>query len=689
MNPPIAKRLPKDVTVHDDRRVDDYHWLRERSDPDVVAYLRAENAYADAMLAPTEDLQKALYDEMLARLNETDSSVPVQRDEYFYYTRTEKGRQYEIYCRKRALDAATADAPEEILLDENALADGHAYFALGAREVSPDHRLLAYTIDLTGGESFELYVMDLATRAIVDGPIRGLSYDVEWGNDSQTLFYTILDTQMRPHAVRRHVLGRAIESDIELYRESDPAFFVGLEVTRSREYIFVVMESNTTTEMYAARLDDAVVEAGPSVFKIDASAQTRGRIPHRPLRRAVFHPDQRGRVQLPRVRSPGEEPVAGEMARNHRAPSPRQDRRRRSVRAPSGRRRARKRVEAHSRHRPVDARVARGRPRRTRVHRVARVQPRLPRHHACASAIRRSPHRAPSYDYDMENETKTLRKRYDVLGGFDPAQYASERLYAIAADGTRVPISLVYRRDTPRDGSAPMLLYGYGAYGVSVEPHFVANRVSLLDRGVIFAIAHIRGGGELGRAWYEKGKRFYKRNTFTDFIACAEHLIAKGYTRAGNIVCYGGSAGGMLMGAAVNLRPDLWRAVVAVVPFVDVLNTMLDSSLPLTVIEYEEWGNPAEKKAYEYIRSYSPYDNLERRDYPSMLVLSGFNDRRVQYWEPAKWVAKLRALKTDANPLLLRTRMGEGHKGASGRYDYLQDVAREYAFILERVGRAG
>jgi oligopeptidase B len=292
------------------------------------------------------------------------------------------------------------------------------------------------------------------------------------------------------------------------------------------------------------------------------------------------------------------------------------------------------------------------------------------------------------FDYDMDRHSKVLRKRYDVLGGYDPSNYASERLYANAVDGTRIPISLVYRRDTPRNGRAPLVLYGYGAYGVSVEPHFVSNRVSLLDRGVIFAIAHIRGGGELGRAWYEKGKRFYKRNTFTDFIACAEHLVAKGYTRAGHIVCYGGSAGGMLIGAVVNMQPALWRAAVAVVPFVDVLNTMLDPSLPLTVIEFEEWGNPAEKKDYEYMRSYSPYDNIMQQDYPAMLVLSGFNDRRVQYWEPAKWVAKLRAHRTDANAVLLRTRMSEGHKGASGRYDYLKDVALEYAFVLERSGLA-
>ncbi|HXV14115.1 MAG TPA: S9 family peptidase [Candidatus Krumholzibacteria bacterium] len=688
MNPPIAKKIPKNVTVHEDPRVDEYHWLRERDNPDVVAYLRAENEYADAMLAPTDRLQRLLYDEMLARLNETDSSVPVQRDEYFYYTRTEKDRQYEIFCRRRATDAIETDAPEEVLLDENALAHGRPYFAVGAREVSPDHRYLAYTVDTTGSESFELFVMDLATRAVVDGPIPGLSYDVEWGNDSHTLFYTILDVQMRPHAVRRHRLGAPAVSDVELYRESDPAFFVGVEVSRSREYLFIVMESNTTTEMHVARSADAVSDAGPSAFRVVQPRRTEVEYHIAHSGESFFILTNEDAFNFRVFEAPARDPSRAQW-REIIAHRP-------SVKIDA--------VEAFERHLVVVERE--NGLKRIRVidlltresREVALDEPvytvwleQNPEFHATTLRFSYSSLTTPRsvFDYDMAEGTLVLRKRYDVLGGFDPARYASERLYASAVDGTRVPISLVYRRDTPRDGSAPVLLYGYGAYGVSVEPHFVSNRVSLLDRGVIFAIAHVRGGGELGRAWYEKGKRFYKRNTFTDFIACAEHLIAKGYTRAGGIVCYGGSAGGMLMGAVANLRPDLWRAMVAVVPFVDVLNTMLDHSLPLTVIEFEEWGNPEEKKAYEYIRSYSPYENIQRQDYPAMLVLSGFNDRRVQYWEPAKWVAKLRATKTDANPLLLRTRMGEGHKGASGRYDYLKDVALEYAFILERVGREG
>jgi len=685
VNPPIAKRIPKDVTVHDERRVDDYHWMRERKDAEVIAYLRAENEYADAMLAPTVGLQKQLYDEMVARLNETDASVPVQRDEFCYYTRTAKGRQYEIYCRRRGTDLD--DAPEEVLLDENALAEGHAYFALGAREVSPDHRFLAYTVDTNGSESFDLFVMDIATRTVVDGPLHGLSYDVEWGNDSRTLFYTILDEQMRPHAVRRRAVGDPTDSHVELYRETDAAFFVGVEVTRSREYLFIVVESNTTSEIRVARCDDAAGAADASAFRVVQARKPEVEYHLAHTGASFFILTNEDAFNFRVFEAPADDPARPRWREiiPHRP----------AVKIDA--------VEAFERYLVVMERenglkhiriidlLTRG------CHEVALDEPVYtvwleynPEFHSKTVRFSYSSLTTPRsvYDYDMENQTRRLRKVYDVLGGFDRAEYVGERLYANAVDGTRIPISLVYRRDTPRDGSAPLMLYGYGAYGVSVEPHFVSNRVSLLDRGVIFAIAHVRGGGELGRAWYEKGKRFYKRNTFTDFIAAAEHLIAKGYTKEGHIVCYGGSAGGMLMGAAVNMRPELWRATIAVVPFVDVLNTMLDPSLPLTVIEFEEWGNPGEKKAYEYIRSYSPYDNVERQDYPAMLVLSGFNDRRVQYWEPAKWVAKLRAWKTDANPLLLRTRMGEGHKGASGRYDYLKDVALEYAFILERFGRS-
>lgn len=678
MMPPVAKRIPVEVTVHEQTTIDNYAWLRERDHPDVVAYLEAENAYAEAMLAPTEPLRARLYEEMVARIQETDSSVPVRRDDWHYYVRTEKGRQYEILCR-RAVGGAGGD--EEILLDENELARGHAYFHLGSREVSPDHRLLACTADTTGGENYSLFVIDLATREVVDGPIAGVSADVEWDNDSRAVYYTRLDEQMRPWVVMRRVLGSPQDADTEIHREPDPAFYIGIGASRSREYLFVIAESHTTTELRYRRMNGNgplqvlfprtpevechVEHAGTSFFVLTNEDAFNFRVMEAP----IANPARANWKELIAHR-PAVKIESIDAFEHHLAVVEREDGVRR-LRIVDLRTRDSRVVDFDEDVYTVS--VDRNPVFRSRTLRVAYSSLTTPR---------------SIFDVDMDSLERVLRKRDAVLGGFDPANYRAERVHATAVDGTRVPISLVYRRDVPRDGTAPLLLYGYGAYGVTIEPHFVMNRLSLLDRGVVFAIAHARGGGELGRAWYEKGRRLYKRNTFSDFLACADHLVAKGYTSEGNIICYGGSAGGMLIGTVVNARPDLWRAAVAVVPFVDVLNTMLDESLPLTVIEYDEWGNPADKKYYEYIRSYSPYDNVRRQNYPPMLVLSGFNDRRVHYWEPAKWVARLRAWKTDPNPLILRTKMNEGHKGASGRYDYLRDVALEYAWMLEQWKKA-
>jgi oligopeptidase B len=681
MKPPIARRIPRETTVHDNTLVDPYYWLRERDNPEVRSYLEAENAYADTILEPTRPLREALYEEFVARVQETDSSVPVKRDDYLYYARTEAGRQYEIFCRRRD----EAGAPEEILLDENALADGHTYCAIGAREVSPDHTLLAYTLDTTGGEAYQLYVRNLATGAVIDGPIPGLASDVEWANDSRTLFYLTLDEQMRPHDVRSHEVGANSSLDLALYHEPDPAFYVGIEVSRSREYLFVTAESHATTEVHALHLDQAVQRA--------ANTTNGGLRTIAPRRADVeYHVAHSGESFFI---------LTNDGAINFRVfETPVVDTSRESWREIIAHRPAVKIESIEAFERFLVAVEREGGLKRIRIidlitresRYVAFDEPvytvwleRNPEFQVTQLRFSYSSLTTPRtvFDYDMEEGGREQLKRYEVRGGFDPSRYVGERIHATATDGTRVPISLVYRRDTPRDGTAPLLLYGYGAYGISVEPHFISNRISLLDRGFIFAIAHVRGGGDLGRGWYEHGKKLYKRNTFTDFIACAEHLIARNYTSEGNIVCYGGSAGGMLIGAVVNARPALWRAAVAVVPFLDVLNTMLDDSLPLTVLEYDEWGNPNDRKFFEYIRSYSPYDNVRAQDYPPMLLLSGLNDRRVQYWEPAKWTAMLRTIKTDANPLLLRTRMVEGHKGASGRYDSLRDIALEYAFILE------
>jgi oligopeptidase B len=673
MKPPVAKQIPHTTSLHDHTRVDEFFWLRHREDPDVVAYLEAENAYAAAILNRTTPERDTIYREMVARIQETDSSVPVARGEYRYYVRTEEGRQYEIFCRRRG-----DDGPEEILLDENVMAAGHSYFHVGVREVSPDHRLLAYTVDLSGGETYQLFVVDIATRRVIDGPIEGVAGDLEWENDSRSFYYLELDMQMRPWRVRRHILGGAVGHDEEVYAEEDPAFYVGIEIARSREFLFVTMESHTTTEVRFRRAGDVtgalrtvqerhadieyhLVHSGDSFFILSNEDALNFRVFEAPLE----DPRRENWTELiahrPAVKL---EHIDG--FEHHLVVIEREDGQKR-VRVLDLRSRDSHHVAFEE---PVyTVSLERNLEFRTGTVRLSYSSLTTPR---------------TIYDYHMETRELEFKKRDAVLGDFDPARYQSERIYATANDGTRVPISMVYRKDVPRDGTAPLLLYGYSAYGVCIEPHFVSNRLSLLDRGVIFAVAHGRGGGALGRAWYEKGKLLYKRNSFTDFIACAEHLVKHRYSDAGRIICYGGSAGGMLMGAVVNMRPDLWRASVLVVPFVDVLNTMLDDTLPLTVIEYDEWGNPAEKMYYEYILSYSPYDNIELKDYPAMLVLAGFHDRRVQYWEPAKWVARLRERKTDANELVLRTRMTEGHKGASGRYDYLKEIAMEYAWMLEQ-----
>ncbi|HKW13938.1 MAG TPA: prolyl oligopeptidase family serine peptidase, partial [Candidatus Krumholzibacteria bacterium] len=542
----------------------------------------------------------------------------------------------------------------------------------------PDHRLLAYTVDTSGGETYQIFVMDVDTRRIVDGPIEGVAGDVEWETDSRSFYYLDLDEQMRPWRVRRHVLGDAVARDEEVYAEADQAFYVGIELSRSREFLFVTMESHTTTEVRFRRAGDVasplrtvharvadieyhLVHSGDSFFILSNEDALNFRVFETP----IDEPARASWTELIAHR-PAVKLEQIDAFEHHLVVTEREEGQK-QIRILDLRSR-------DSHHVPFDE----------PVYTVALE--RNPEFRTGTVRLSYSSLTTPRtiYDYRMDARELEFKKRDAVLGDFDPSRYQSERIYATANDGTRVPISMVYRKDVERDGTAPLLLYGYSAYGVCIEPHFVSSRLSLLDRGVIFAVAHGRGGGALGRAWYEKGKLLYKRNSFTDFIACAEHLVRHHYSTAGRMICYGGSAGGMLMGAVVNMRPDLWLASVLVVPFVDVLNTMLDESLPLTVIEYDEWGNPAERKYYEYILSYSPYDNIEFKEYPAMLVLAGFHDRRVQYWEPAKWVARLRDRKTDDHELLLRTRMTEGHKGASGRYDYLKEVAMEYAWMLEK-----
>jgi oligopeptidase B len=676
MNPPIAKKIPKDVGVHGDKRVDDYFWMRERDSADVIAYLEEENAYTEAMMARSRSLRAKLFGEIVGRIKETDASVPAKLGDYLYYSRTEEGKQYSIHCRRKD----SPGAGEEIILDENELAEGQDYFSIGAFRLSPDHNLLALSIDTSGSESHTLYVKDLATGRLLGEKIPDTYYGVEWANDNRTLFYNKLDPALRPYRLFRHRLGTPTADDALIYQENDDRYFLGLSKTKSRRFITMELASNTTTEVHylnADRPEDTLRLIHPRQHQMEY------RVTHNGEWFYILTND--GAKNFRVVKAPAADPSKANWKNVVRH--------RKYVKID--------RVEAFEKHLVVYER-ANGL-KKIRVidlsgggnHYVRFPEP------VCTFSTEENPEYRTNLlrfsftslvtprsviDYNMDTRERELRKQYEVLGGFDRDRYHTKRVFAVARDGAKIPISLVYRRDTPRDGSAPLFLFGYGAYGSSVEPEFLSHRLSMLDRGFVCAQAHVRGGGEMGREWYEQGKLLKKTNTFTDYIACAQHLVRRKYTSAGKIAGYGGSAGGLLVGTVANKRPELFQCIVASVPFVDVVTTMLDEAIPLTVTEFEEWGNPEQKNYYEYIRKYSPYDNVERKDYPHMLVTAGLNDPRVQYWEPAKWVAKLRALKTDDNVLLLQTKMDEGHGGASGRYDRLHDIAFEYAFILHCFG---
>jgi oligopeptidase B len=678
--PPRAPRRPHRTKIHGDTLRDDYFWLREKENPAVISYLEAENAYAEALTKPTEPLQQTLYREMVARIKETDDSAPYREGAHLYYTRTEQGKQYPLYCRKPARRAHT----EQVTLDLNRMARGHTFMAVGDYEVSPDSRLLAYTTDTTGFREYTLRVKDLSTDKHLKMKVERVS-SVCWAADNQTLFYVVDDPETkRAFRLYRQRLGERREL---VYEESDEMFSLEVSLTRSRAYVLVTSASHTTSEVrYVAarrpadeprlvepreqgheyylehRADLFYVrtnEAGARNFKLSLAPV---REPARKnWRELVAHRDE---VMLEDVdlfadflvRSELEGGLAVLRVTDLRASGGGADDATHSIAFPEPAYEAAVGVNMEFR------------TRRLRFNYQSLVTP-------------------PSvYDYDMQTREPHLLKRTPVLGGFDPSDYRSERLHAVASDGTRIPVSLVYKKELRGAGARPMLLTGYGSYGLNYPVTFSIPRLALLDRGLVYAIAHIRGGGEMGKRWHEEGRMMRKMNTFTDFIASAEFLVQEGYTSPERLAVTGGSAGGLLLGAVVNLRPELFRVVDSHVPFVDVINTMLDESLPLTVAEYQEWGDPHEPEAYRYMKSYSPYDNLEAKDYPAMLVQTSLNDSQVMYWEPAKYVARLRALKTDAEPLLLKTNMGAGHGGASGRYDALKELAFEYAFILTQLG---
>ena len=676
MQPPVAAKRPHMLKKHGDVRLDDYYWLRERDNPDVTAYLEAENTYLRECTRHTAQIERRLFDEIKARIKQTDVSVPYREGDFLYYWRYEDEREYRIYCRT-PIDGDD----EEVVLDVNTVAEGHEFCDVSGRRVSPSQQTLAYVVDTIGRRQYAIRFRDLVSGTELSDVIPDVTSNVAWANDSQTLFYARQDpTTLRSYQIFRHRLGCDTAEDELVYEETDETFSCTVGNSRSKRYLLIASFQTVSTEYRYLDADDPtgqftvflprareheyelehfrgrfyiLTNAGAKNFRLLETDETR------PERRhwceVIPHRDD---VLLENF----------EMFRDHLVV-----------------------VERHEGLTRLRIHPWRG----DRDHHVDFDEP---AYHAYTETNRESETHVlrfgysslttpvSIYDYDMVTRQRVLLKRDEVLGDFDPSHYQSERIHATASDGTLVPISLVFRRGIERDGTNPLLLHGYGSYGISTEATFRSSLLSLLDRGFTFAIAHVRGGEELGRRWYEDGKLLKKTNTFTDFIACAEHLIAECYTASDRLYAIGGSAGGLLMGAIINMRPDLFHGVVSDVPFVDVVTTMLDQSIPLTTGEYDEWGNPNEKHYYAYMRSYSPYDNVTATPRPHLLVMTGFHDSQVQYWEPAKWVAKLRACKVDDRRLLLRTNMEAGHGGASGRYKQYRDTALQYAFLLDLAG---
>jgi oligopeptidase B len=675
--PPVARKIPKIDVVHGNVRQDDYYWMREKDDPEVVAYLTAENAYTDTVMKSTVAFQESLYAEMLARIKEDDQSVPYRLRGFYYYSRTEKGKQYPIYCRK----AGSLEAPEQVMLDLNQLAEGHPFLALGAATVSDDGRRLAYTTDLTGFREYTLQVKDLETGALLPDRVEKVSA-VAWAADNETLFYVTEDEAKRPYRLHRHRLGVAV-ADL-LHEEPDALFRFHVGRSRSLAYLFLISGSFTSTEVRYLPADDPggawrmVLPREPDhEYQVEHGVGPDGDL-------FYIRTNGDGRRNFRLVTAPAADlhPARWRELIAHRSDVMIED------------------VDVFARHYVVHERedgLIRLRVTDARTgahHHVQFPEPTYDLSSDANAEFEAGAYRvryqslitpASVFDYEIAGRRLLLLKQAEVLGGYDPARYTSERIHATSGDGTRVPISLVRRAESRLDGGSPMLLAGYGAYGYPYPAGFSSNRLSLLDRGVSVAIAHIRGGGELGKRWHDDGRMMNKRNTFTDFIAAADFLATSGYTAPDRLVIEGGSAGGLLMGAVLNMRPDCCAAAVLRVPFVDVINTMLDESLPLTVGEFEEWGNPKIREQYEYMKSYCPYTNLDARPYPALFVKTSLHDSQVMYWEPAKYVARLRAIGAAAVPPVFKINMEAGHGGASGRYDYLREIALDYAFILTRL----
>lgn len=677
--PPVAKVEPKVDTMFGTEMVDNYYWLRERDNPEVIEYLEAENSYTEAVMAHTEDLVEELYQEIKGRTKETDLSVPVRRGDYYYYDREEEGKQYSINCRKKG----SLEAEEEILLDENKLAEGHEFMHVGSYVVSPDHNKLVYGVDFKGNERYTLKVKDLTTGELFADEIENTSGDVVWASDNKTLFYTVPDEAWRSYRLYRHTLGDDPAEDELLYQEDDEKFGVWVYKTKNHKYVMMAVGSKITDEVYYLDADNPTGQfkvIRPREQGVEYSVSQHGdkfyirtndnAMNFKVVTAPVSSPGKKNWKDLIKHRE--DVTISGlDLFKDHMVVYAREN----------GLQKIRvtdlNSNEMHSIDFPESVYSY-------NTHGNPEFDSDLLRFTYTSLVTPQS-----VFDYNMATRERELKKEREVVGGHNPEDYVTERIFATAEDGVEVPISLVYRKGLVKDGTNPLYLYGYGSYGASWDPYFSIARLSILDRGFVYAIAHVRGGGEMGRKWKNDGKMLKKMNTFTDFIACGEHLIAEKYTNSDKMCAIGGSAGGLLVGAVVNMRPDLFNCVVASVPFVDLMNTMLDESIPLTVVEYEEWGNPNKEEYFRYMMSYSPYDNIKKMEYPNILIQSSLNDTRVQYWEGAKWNAKLRAHNTGDSRILLKTNMGAGHGGSSGRYDALRELAFEYAFILDCMGIEG
>jgi oligopeptidase B len=672
-NPPLAAEKPHEIKESGQMRNDPFFWLRDKQNPEVLKYLEAENRYTETTLKHTHLFQETLYKEMRARIKEEDLSVPERIGEFYYYARTETGKQYAIYCRKKG----GLDAKEEILLDENALAEGLKYFRVGSLSVSPDHKLLAYSTDTKGDERYLIRIKDLETGQLLPDEIKNSGSSFAWANDNKTFFYDQLDSAQRPFKAMKHILGMNPNQDSTIYQENDERFFLEISKSRSRKLIFVPVHSSLSSEVRFLDADQPDTEL---TLIRQRENDLLYDVEHH-LDRLFIVTNENAKnfkvVEAPLV-SPGKEHWKDFIPYD---PQIKVD----GVDAFENHLVIAERIKGLQTIKVYDLKSGES-------HEIAFDEPtyevsvdRNPEFNTSVVRLHYSSFITPPsvIDYDMDSRQKELRKEQTVLGEYRKSDYMSDRIFAKADDGTLIPISIYYKRGFRKDGVAPLWLNGYGAYGIPTDASFSSNRLSLVDRGFVYAIAHVRGGGELGRTWYEDGKLLRKKNTFTDFIHCAEFLIEQRYVSPKKIAICGGSAGGLLMGAVMNMRPDLFTTVIAIVPFVDVLNTMSDPSLPLTVTEYEEWGNPKDQTYFDYIASYSPYDNIREKAYPNLLAIGGLNDSRVSYWEPAKWIAKQRRLKDQNRILLLKTNMGTGHGGDSGRFDRLKEVALEYAFAID------